>query len=118
MRHLSPGDLLEQLDEQSSLGLDATVRDIDPQHRSLRAAIQSSWDQLEPFERSALAQLTACRQGFTLQAAEAIVDLEGFPTAPPVSQIVGALREATLLRGRPSSKRIRIATLGHVRSDP
>ena len=98
MRHLRPGELLRRLRDTTRFALETEEREVDPRHASLKTALESSWRLLEPFERSALSQLATCRHGFTLDAAEAIVDLSDFSAAPPVRSIVAALREATLLR--------------------
>ena len=69
-----------------TIALESTHRVVEPQHRSLRTAIEASWCELRPFERAALSQLAVFRQGFDQDAAEAVVQLEGFEDAPPRSQ--------------------------------
>ena len=46
-------------------------------HATLRAAIDWSWDLLEPAERAALVQCAVFRGGFDLEAAEAVLSLDG-----------------------------------------
>jgi predicted ATPase len=46
-------------------------------HGSLAAALQLSFDLLAPAERRALAQASVFRGGFTVEAAEAVIDLGG-----------------------------------------
>ncbi|MEM6925808.1 MAG: winged helix-turn-helix domain-containing protein [Myxococcota bacterium] len=61
-------------------GLDASIdlltgqgRDRPARHVGLRAALDWSWEQLSPQERTALSRLTVFAGGFRLQAAEAVV---------------------------------------------
>ena len=93
----APHQLLKQLEKGPTIALEASERDIEPRHRSMRATIEASWSALEPYERAALSQLTVCRQGFTLETCRAILDLEGFPDAPSVGEVVRTLREASLI---------------------
>jgi predicted ATPase/DNA-binding SARP family transcriptional activator len=69
-----------------------------PRHETLDAAVQWSWSLLRPFERDALAQCAVFRGGFTAEAAEAVVDLAQHPSAPPVIDVIAALRDRSLLR--------------------
>ncbi len=74
-------------------GLDrllTTSRDIDPQHRSLRAVFNASWRLLSTLERRTLAKLAVFSGGFTLDAAKAVAD------ATPA--LLSALRNKSLLR--------------------
>lgn len=63
---------------------------------TLRQAIDWSWDLLDAHERSALAQCSVFRGGFTLEAAEEVVELDD--DAPWTLDIVEALRDKSLLR--------------------
>lgn len=71
-------------------GLETTLRDISPQHHSLRAVFNTSWALLSPLEQKALAQLSIFRGGFTIEAAQATT----VATRPLVTQ----LRNKSLLR--------------------
>ncbi len=71
-------------------------------HRTLLAAIDWSWDLLEPWEQATLAQCSIFSGGFALEAAEAIVSLQGFPSAPPVLDILQRLRDESLIFAQPS----------------
>ena len=93
----APGRLAEQLDQQL-LSMGAPVQNVEPTHRTLRAAIDVSWRLLTDVERSALAQLSVFRGGFTGDAAEAVVDVADFPDAPAVLAVVARLRAQSLLR--------------------
>jgi len=65
---------------------------------TLRGAIDWSWDLLEPAERLALAQCSVFRGGFTLEAAEAVLDLDVFDDAPWPMDVVQTLMDKSLLR--------------------
>jgi tetratricopeptide (TPR) repeat protein len=65
---------------------------------TLRATLDWSWDLLAPAEQSALAQLSVFEGGFTLAAAEAVVDLGGFADAPWAGDVVQTLLEKSLVR--------------------
>jgi len=55
--------------------------------RSLKAALDWSWDMLDPQERSCLAQLSVFVSGFSLAAAEAVVELQ-VPVIDAVHQLL------------------------------
>lgn len=71
---LSPSDLLERLDSRFKL-LRTRERGADPRQATLEAAIDWSWELLDTAEQSALSQCAVFVGGFTLAAAEAVVDL-------------------------------------------
>ncbi len=95
LRVLAPAQLVERLGR----GLDVLrggARDAPGRHASLEAAIATSWEALDDAERDALVQSTVFQGGFTLDAAEAVIDLGG--AAPPVLDVISALRDKSLLR--------------------
>lgn len=65
---------------------------------TLRAAIDWSWDLLAPWEQAAFAQCSVFEQGFTLQAAESVLDLSAWPKAPETIDAIQALVDKSLLR--------------------
>lgn len=73
-------------------------------HSTMTAAINWSWELLEPWEKQALVQCSVFSGGFTPAAAEAIIDVSPFPQAPTVVVILEALCEQSLLRARPSER--------------
>jgi predicted ATPase len=88
-----------QLLAEISRGLDrsrSTARGRPSRHATLRAAVQWSWDLLDPGEQRALARLSVLRGGFDLGAAEALIGGEG---VEPLD-VLEALREKSLLRAR------------------
>jgi predicted ATPase/Tfp pilus assembly protein PilF len=101
MSVLGPKQLLERLK------LDVLDRSQGrAKHSTLRAALDGSWNLLEPYEQSTLAQISVFR-GFSLEAAEEVIDpsapLVGAPpsaskSAPPVLDVLQSLREKSLVR--------------------
>jgi predicted ATPase len=67
---------------------------------TLRAAFDWSWDLLPPHEKAALAQLSVFEGGFTLEAAEAVIDLAAFEDAPWTVDAVHALVDKSFVRPR------------------
>ena len=71
---LSPPAILERLDDRFRL-LASTRRDLPPRQRTLRGALDWSWDLLDGFERAALAQCSVFRGGFSFEAADAVLQV-------------------------------------------
>ncbi len=71
---LDPDDLRGRLDGQLQL-LRSQRRDRPGRHASLRAAFASSWELLDPDEVEALTQASVFPSAFTVDAAEAVVQL-------------------------------------------
>jgi predicted ATPase/class 3 adenylate cyclase/Tfp pilus assembly protein PilF len=94
LRLLSPSQLTARLAQGIDL-LKRAARDVPDRHTSLKAAIAASWDLLDTAERAAIAQATAFRGSFTIEAAEAVLSLDD--DAPPVLDVVQALRDKSLL---------------------
>src|SRR5262249_23951568 len=63
----------------------------------LRAALDVSWNLLDDDERSAIVQCAIFRGGFSLEAAEAIVEFPGKGATRSVLDVLQALREKSLL---------------------
>ncbi|MEZ4649661.1 MAG: tetratricopeptide repeat protein [Candidatus Eisenbacteria bacterium] len=83
---------LEQLRER--LGERFAIMSGGPTERqsTLRSTLDWSWDLLEPWERSALAQLSVFQGGFTLEAAEEVVGPLGEEdAAAPDVDVLGAI---------------------------
>jgi predicted ATPase len=97
LRLLSPAQLLGRLDRQLDV-LGQGRRDGGGRQRSLRAALEGSWALLGPCERATLAQCSALGASFSLEQAEASVDLSAFAAPPPVFDLLHALVEKSLLR--------------------
>jgi predicted ATPase len=67
---------------------------------TLHAAFDWSWDLLPPPEKAALAQLSVFEGGFTLEAAEAVLDLSAFDDAPWTVDVAQALVDKSFVRPR------------------
>jgi predicted ATPase/class 3 adenylate cyclase/Tfp pilus assembly protein PilF len=96
VRILSPAQLVERMRDRFRLL--AGARSAAARQATLRAAIDWSWDLLTPWERAALAQCSVFEGGFTLEAAEAVLELSPWPDASPVLDAVQALVDKSLLR--------------------
>jgi len=97
---LAPAQLLERLSARFAL-LTSSPRDAPARHATLRAALEWSWELLAPVERSALAQASVFRGGFSLEAAEAILRLD---EPGGVLDVLHALRRKSLLQARPEPR--------------
>lgn len=99
---LSPAQLLALLPRRLDV-LAARVRDPAARQGTLREAIDASWGLLEPWEKAALAQLSVFRGGFSLAAAEAVVEPAGAGVrAPPMIDVLESLADNSLLFTRPA----------------
>ena len=96
VRVLSPAQIVERLKDRFRLL--AGAHGAAARQATLRAAIDWSWDLLTPWEQAALAQCSVFEGGFTLDAAEAVLDLSAWPEAPPAMDAVQALVDKSLLR--------------------
>jgi predicted ATPase/class 3 adenylate cyclase/Tfp pilus assembly protein PilF len=96
VRVLSPAQLVDRMRDRFSLlagACGAAAR-----QATLRAAIDWSWELLTPWEQAAFAQCSVFEGGFTLEAAEAVLDLSSWREAPPAMDAVQALVDKSLLR--------------------
>ena len=100
-RVLSPARLLERLPDRFDL-LSTGRSDVTGRQATLKATIEWSWALLEPWEQAGLAWSSVFRGGFTLEAAEAVLDLSAWPRAPWVLDVVEALEDKSLLRSVPA----------------
>jgi predicted ATPase/DNA-binding SARP family transcriptional activator len=89
IREFDVAELAHAIGQNRDL-LQTTMRDIAPQHRSIRAVFDTSWGHLSAAERQAHMKLAIFRGGFTLDAAHTIAD------AAPA--LVSGLRNKSLLR--------------------
>jgi predicted ATPase/class 3 adenylate cyclase/Tfp pilus assembly protein PilF len=96
VRLLSPAQIVERMRDR--FGLLAGARGAAAHQATLRAAIDWSWDLLTPWEQAAFAQCSIFDGGFTLEAAEGVLDLCAWPQAPAAMEVVHALSDKSLLR--------------------
>jgi len=77
------------------------LRDDNPEvsdrQATLRGAIDWSWRLLKPAEQLTLAQCSVFRDGFTLTAAESVLDLQACPDEPWPDEVLQALIDHSLL---------------------
>jgi predicted ATPase/class 3 adenylate cyclase len=96
IRVFSPHALLARLGRRLDL-LRGGALDLPARHRTLRGAIQWSYDLLAPDQRALFRRLAAFVGGFTLEAAEDVASAPG-PLGLDIVEGVGALVEHSLLR--------------------
>ncbi|MEM6925675.1 MAG: protein kinase, partial [Myxococcota bacterium] len=73
-RLISPRALLQRMTRRFDV-LATRSPDVPARHQTLRTTLAWSWELLDELERRALSQLSVFDGGFTLEAAEAVVDL-------------------------------------------
>jgi predicted ATPase/DNA-binding SARP family transcriptional activator len=88
---LAPAQILERLSQRFDL-LATTRRGAAPRHRSLRAALEWSYQLLSPELQRFFARLSVFQGGWTLEAVEAVCD------EPNALQYLEQLRECTLVQ--------------------
>ena len=96
VRVMTPRAMLARMGERFKLL--ATPGGRRDRQATLRATLDWSWELLSEAERAALAQLSVFEGGFTLEAAEAVVDLAGTCESPWVVDAVHALVQKSLVR--------------------
>jgi predicted ATPase len=94
MRALGPAQLVAKLGRRFDL-LSASAEEADQRQATLRSAIDGSWELLAPAARTALAQLSVFASSFSLEAAEAVIDVAG--GASSVADLVEQLIDSSLL---------------------
>jgi predicted ATPase len=88
-----------------------------PRHESLDRMIDASFGALSAPEQDALGQCSVFRGDFSAEAAEAVLDLRRHPGAPPVLEVLRALRDRSLLRAQSSDDgELALGLYGSVRS--
>jgi predicted ATPase/class 3 adenylate cyclase/Tfp pilus assembly protein PilF len=96
VRVMSPAQLALRMRDRFALLSGA--RGAAARQATLRAVIDWSWDLLTAWEQAALAQCSVFEGGFTLDAAEDVLDLARWPEAPSAMDTVQALLDKSLLR--------------------
>jgi predicted ATPase/class 3 adenylate cyclase/Tfp pilus assembly protein PilF len=96
VRVMPPRTLLARMSERFTL-LASTGGRLDRQ-ATLRAVFDWSWDLLSLPEKAALAQLSVFEGGFTLESAEAILDLSAYDNAPWPMDALQSLVQKSLVR--------------------
>ena len=96
VRVMPPRTLLARMSDRFKL-LSSIGGRLDRQ-ATLRAVFDWSWDLLSVQEKAALAQLSVFEAGFTLEAAEAVLDLRAFGDAPWAIDVLQSLVQKSLVR--------------------
>ena len=96
-RAVPPARLAERLSGRLD-GLRSRSVDLPARHRTLMATIQWSWELLEPWEQAALAQVSIFEGGFSMTAADAVLDLSAWPEAPWPEDALAELVDKSLVR--------------------
>jgi predicted ATPase/class 3 adenylate cyclase len=96
VRVMPPRTLLARMSDRFRL-LTSTGGRLDRQ-ATLRAVFDWSWDLLSPAEKAALAQLSVFEGGFTLEAAEAVLDLAAYDAASWPIDVLQSLVQKSLVR--------------------
>jgi len=94
---MAPATMVSRMNQRFRL-LSAGRRGAQRRQATLRGAIDWSWALLEDWEQAAFAQSSVFQGGFTLDAAEEVLDLSGFDGAPWPMDAVQSLLDKSLLR--------------------
>jgi len=94
---LTPAGILKRLDDRFRLAT-STRRDLPSRQRTLRAALDWSWDLLTSAEQTALAQCSVFRGGFAAEDADAVLAFSQPTGAPFGPDVLQALLDKSLLR--------------------
>lgn len=108
---LGPAELLARLPERLDL-LTGRPRDVATRQRTLRATIDGSWVLLDAHQQRALAQCSVFRGGFTVDAAEGVVELGA--GAPSVLDVIEALRDKSLVQANRDDDGTRLSMYGSI----
>jgi predicted ATPase/class 3 adenylate cyclase len=108
MRSMTVGEIRSRLSDRFRL-LGATRTDLPAHQRTLRAALDWSYDLLRPDEQEALGQLGVFHGGFTLEAAEAVC------RGVDVWQVIPSLQDHSFLYARERDGAMRYGLLEAVR---
>jgi predicted ATPase len=102
MRVFTPRTLRERLEQRFQML--RGPRGAPWRQGTLGATLDWSWVLLQPWEQAALAQLSVFSHGFCAAAAEATVDLSGWPEAPPFAAVLRSLADNSLVRRLPDER--------------
>jgi predicted ATPase len=110
VRMLSPAELIQRLESRFQL-LTNDPSTLRSRPTTLWETIDASWTLLTPWEQSTLAQISSFRGGFSVEAAERVIDLAAFAGAPDALSVLQSLRDRSLmheLEPTPSGRRFAI----------
>ncbi|MEO1273575.1 MAG: tetratricopeptide repeat protein, partial [Myxococcota bacterium] len=92
-----PTTILARLSQRFKL-LRSSRRDTNNRQATLKATLDWSWGLLDPSEKATMVQCASFQGTFSLEAAEAVVDLSMFPEDPWVIDLLESLVDKSLLR--------------------
>lgn len=96
MAVMGPRALLHRLRSGLTV-LRRTQRGGASRHETLEHAVDWSWQMLAPWEQAVLAQCAVFRGGFSLEAAEAVIELPAQQGAVEIVDVIQSLRDKSLL---------------------
>ena len=109
VRVMPPKVLLERMSERFRLLSSSGGRQ--DRQATLRAALNWSWDLLLPAEKHALAQLSVFEGGWSLEAAEAVLDLSNIDNAPWAPDVLQSLVDKSLVNEGPGHRFTMLASV-------
>lgn len=115
MRSLTVEEILERLDDRYRL-LSVGNRDADRQHRSLRAAVDASYELCSATERAVWARLSVFVEGFELDAAEEVCAGDGLDRDDVFNAVAGLVDKSVLAREPAEDERARYRLLRTIRA--
>ncbi len=83
-------------------------------HQTLRATLDWSWELLRPWEQAAVAQASIFEGGFTLEAAEDVIDLSMYDEDPFVLDVIQSLVDKSWLHTKSALGAFRFNTYASV----
>lgn len=96
VRVMAPRTLLSRMGDRFKLLSSSAPRQ--DRQATLRAVFDWSWDLLDVPEKAALAQLSVFEGGFTLETAEAVLDLSDYESAPVPMDALQSLLQKSFVR--------------------
>ena len=114
MRSLSVEEILDRLSDRYQL-LTGGDRSAVPHHRTLRAAIEWSFDLCSPIERTLWARLSVFAGGFELEAAEEVCAGDGVSRDELFRAVAGLVERSVLTREDSGGSRTRYRLLRTLR---
>ncbi len=109
-RLLSVDRIRQRLHDRLRLLADGD-RDRPARQRSMIASLDASWELATEAARAALVQLTVFDGGFTLEAADGVVDLGAIADARWMVDVLAELVDASLVRAEPDGERFRMTVI-------
>jgi predicted ATPase len=105
---MSPGQILQKIEGQLDF-LETRQKGVPERHRTLRGAIEWSFELLSPNLQRFFARLSAFHGGWTVEAAEAVCD------EPDALESLTRLRECSLVEAQESAETVRFKMLETLR---